>query len=137
MRTKELKRFWRTPVSHVKSLDLVACSMASSLDVTVLELRETQPFGKDVISYRFTWRNLNVFAYRVINEEQSHPGEDNLIPGDVSSWTFEIADSKWIAESRKNAGNDEVLQDLRHFVVLTRDYVVEVLSDKEPTCVVV
>lgn len=136
MRTKELKRFWRTPVSHVKSLDLVSCSMTSSLEVIVLEMRDSEPFGKDVISYRFTWRNLNVFAYRVINEEQTHPGEDNLIPDDVSSWTYENSGSKWIAESNR-ADVGQELADLRHFVILTRDYKVEVLSDRDPKCEVI
>lgn len=138
MKSKELKCFWRTPVSHVKSLDLVSCGMTSSLEVIVLEMRDSEPFGKDVISYRFSWRNLDVFAYKVINEEQTHPGEDNLIPDDVSSWTYEIDCSKWIAESHRNGGvTGDELSDLRHFVILTRDYKVEILSDKIPGCEVI
>lgn len=138
MKTKELKRFWRTPVSCVKSLDFVSCGMAASLEVTVLETRDSEPFGKDLISYRFSWRSLDVLAYRVLNEEHAHPGQDQLVPGDVSSWTYEINGSKWIADLRaKGDISDDHAPDLRHFVILSHDYIVDVLSDKEPLCTVV
>ena len=116
---------WETPVSDARSLALVSLSdEGGALRITLQDLRDPE-------CRRFTLTVGQPPAYRNIMEEY-RSSED--AGGRGLGWTRVSDDSEWLAKLR----NTERLLDVyepgcRHYRITTKDDVIDVLSNVEPT----
>ena len=117
---------WETPASDARSLALVSLLDQDGLHITVQDLRD--PAGR-----RFQFSFERVPAYRDILEEYrtSEPP-----PVERVGWTRIDPGSDWLADLRSR----EPLLDVhspgcRHYIIVTEDDVIDVLSPEEPKIV--
>lgn len=114
---------WQTPVSDARSLAMVSLLDRDGLRITVQDLR-------DPARRRFEFLFRRVVGYRNLLEE-FRTSEPTLPPG--TGWTVVIPDSPWLADLRaKEALLDVYAPECRHFMIVTEDDVIDVLSPEVP-----
>lgn len=124
---------WHTPVSELGSPGLECVNFSSGLTISLSFLNtgtETPAGFPRSASYMLIWRRHA--AFRVIEEEQYLPWS---LPEDgrPTGATNLVENSDWIAELRY--GNDYLdllYPGAKHFVIVTDDHWVEVISNEEP-----
>jgi len=114
---------WQTPVSDAKSLAMVSLVDQGGLHITVQDLRDPKRRR-----YRFTFRRAP--AYRNILEE--YRTSEPPVGGKLG-WTVTVPDSPWLEEFRNREPLLEVHSPgCRHYVIVTEDDVIDVLSPEPP-----
>jgi hypothetical protein len=117
---------WTTPISDERQVQFLSLTCDELLTVS---FKIPTDVGYQPI-YKFIWRNF--CAFRNIDEELYLPWSFEESPIDWS-FTNTVDDSEWLAELRR--GNDllEVHHaNAKHFVILSGDYVTEIISTAEP-----
>ena len=117
------KERWETPVSNAKSLAMVSLVDSHGLHITLQDLRDPQRRR-----YRFTFGNVP--AYRNVLEEYrtSEPPA-----GGELGWTVKIPNSPWLEAFRRDEPLFEIhTPGCEHYVIVTEDDVIDVLSPEPP-----
>ena len=118
---KELR--WDTPVSDAGSLAMVSLLDQDGLHITLRDLRD--PTRR---RYRFTFRE--VAAYRNILEE--YRLSEPPVP-EGTGWTRLFSQSPWLRELRQREPLLDVhTPNCQHYVIVTEDDVVDILSPIAP-----
>jgi hypothetical protein len=114
---------WETPVSDAVSLAMVSLVDRDGLHLTLQDLRDPNRRR-----YRFSFQN--VVAYRNILEE-FRDGEQWTRHG--AGRTFRATESEWLHELRSREALLGVMApECQHYLVITEDDVIDVLSPREP-----
>lgn len=117
---------WDTPVTGLSELNFGGLSDdGKKVAITV---RNSQ------VTVRFEWDDY--CAYKVTLEEQHIPFDPLDARADHSLNSATVTSSKWISELRNGNELLDILQPgLKHFVISTSEYWIEILSKKSPTII--
>jgi hypothetical protein len=121
--TQTVLQRWDTPVSDAVSLAMVSLVDRDGLHLTLQDLRDPN-------RRRYCFSFQKVVAYRNILEE-FRDGEQWIRQG--TGRTFRATESEWLRELRsREALLDVMAPGCQHYLVVTEDDVIDVLSPHEP-----
>lgn len=118
---------WVTPVFGLRNLHFESLTIDLSSHYLSIVHSAKLPSGEEV-SYCFLWSRM--CAYKVTDEEHWIPWS---LDQHKNGPTHMVTNSAWIAELRLgNNALDMFQPNLRHFVICSDSFVIEVLSQDDP-----
>ncbi len=116
---------WETPVSDAISLAMVSLFDKNYLEIVLQDLR-------DANRKRFKFTFQKVAAYRNILEEY-RTSETNSLNRNTFGWTLVSENSEWLNYFKeKEPLLTEYNPNCKHFIIITEDDVIEILSSYFP-----
>jgi hypothetical protein len=125
MKSTDSRQHWLTAVSDCSSLAFIELTCRRNLELVV----DGGELGR-VEKFRFVWKEF--FSYKVTLEEHGVPWPCST---QDTKWgcTNKVLNSSWLASLKDGDGYVDLLHpDAEHFVVITSDYVIEVISNQDP-----
>ncbi len=123
---RSLEQRWETPVSDAQSLAMVSLVDQDGLHITVQD-------NRDRAGRRFRFSFDRVAAYRSILEEYRTSDPPAV---QHAGWTRVAPGSAWLSDLRSREPLLDVHSpDCRHYIIVTEDDVIDVLTPEEPRIV--
>lgn len=114
---------WDTPISDAKSIQMVSLSDTSAGLVVILE--DVRSPTRERVSIAFEM----FVAYQNILEEYRNWGDWNI---EGLGWTVVATANPWSVDIKQEPMVEMIHQDAKHYIIVTEDDVIDVLSDSSP-----